>query len=58
MSAAVAGTYSLSANQIGFPFSIFTIHKAMPYGKWFVDEVAENNNVKCSEEIKGKEQID
>ena len=58
MSAAVAGSYSLSANQIGFPFSIFAIHKEIPYGKWFVDEVANNNNYMYSEETKEEKQIE
>lgn len=44
LSAAVAGVYSLSAIQLGLPICMLTIHKAVPNGSWFCDEVAKNNN--------------
>jgi hypothetical protein len=41
MSAALSGSYSLSANQIGFPMSVFTIHKDIPYDQWLCKEAME-----------------
>ena len=35
-----------------------TIHKEIPYGKWFVDEVAQTNNFTSSQQIKNSEQTD
>lgn len=42
ISAALSGSYSLSANQIGIPWSIFTIHKSIPLNKWMTEEAHQN----------------
>lgn len=44
LSAALQGSYSLSANQLGLPMSIMTVHKNIPYGKWICDEAMRLNN--------------
>ena len=42
-SAALSGSYSLSANQIGLPMSFFTIHKDVPYNEWLCEEALKAN---------------
>jgi hypothetical protein len=37
LSAAISGSYSLSANQIGIPSAAFIIHKDVQDGKWLHD---------------------
>lgn len=37
MSAALHGSYSLSANQVGFPMNFFVMHRSIPHGSWLTD---------------------
>ena len=43
LSAALSGSYSLSANQIGVPINVFTIHKNTPFDKWLCDEAMKSH---------------